>query len=309
MTADELERTARYRPRLELRDADAIIGRILQDAPPVATRSYRRPVALVGLAAAIAVAAAVVPAVLPSSAPGGPAPAAAAELRRLAGAAITSGDESLLAGQFRHVVVTSHQADPALSTALESWTGADGRVWRRDTSTHEDGTPGRTETFLFTTPEPVTTGFPTDPNALQHYLVAHASGSTSTDEAVFSQLSDLLRGYAVPAALRSAATEVLARSGHVRLGPRTTDSFGRLVQEVDFVDEVGRPGEVQAIVFDTADARVTAERITITTPLSASSYYESAVAPADVTDEVPADVLRDAVAYGSGGDTNPSHGG
>lgn len=301
MTADELEILARYRPNVELRDPDGMLERILADAVPgaavvpLAARRRRRTGALVGLAAAAVIAAVVVPAALPSASPGSAAPAAAAELRRLAVAATTSIDPPLAAGTFRHQIVTQRQADPEMSSTLESWTDVAGQQWRRDTTVYADGTPDRSDTYLFEGPsDPSLAQFPTQPDELQRYLMANASGSTSTDEAVFSRLADLLRYSGVPAAQRSAAAEVLARTGHVSLGPRTTDSFGRLVQEVSFVEEVGRPGEVQALVFDTADARVTAERIT-TSEHTDLPYYESTVTPADVTDSVPADVLRDAL--------------
>lgn len=310
MSTDELDRTARYRPHMELRGADDILDRILADCPRTATRSGQRTATLVAVAATVAVAAVLAPALLPTSSPGGATPAAAAELLRLSRAAAASSTETpLRPGQFRQVVITEHQVRPQLDTTLDTWTGSDGRFWRRFVTKHADGTPGRTETYLLTKPDPVTAGFPTDPDELQRYLTAHATGSTSTDEAVFSQLADLLRGPTVPAALRSAATQVLARTGHVQLGPRTTDSYGRTVQEVRFVDEANRPGQVQAIVFDTADARSTAERITVADPQTSSPYYQEAVAPAVITNEVPADVLRDAVPYGTGADTDPSHGG
>lgn len=309
MSTDELDRTARYRPHLELRGADDILGRILTERPPTTTRSGHRAATLVAVAATVAVAAVLAPALLPTSSPGGATPAAAAELLRLSRAATSSSDAPLQPGQFRHVVITEHQVRPQLDTTVDTWTGSDGRVWRRSVTSHPNGDPGRTETYLFTKPNPVTAGLPTDPDELQRYLTAHAMGSTSTDEAVFSQVADLLRGPTVPAALRSAATQVLARTGHVQLGPRTTDSYGRTVQEVRFVDEANRPGEVQAIVFDTADARSTAEHIIAAEPKTNSPYYQDAVAPAVITDEVPADVLRDAVPYGAGADTDPSHGG
>ncbi len=304
MITDELARTAAYRPQLSVPDPDAVLARILQDAAPVRSGN-RRTATVLALAAGVAVAAVLVPTVLPTSSPGSPPSAAAAELLRLSAAATSSGDDQLPPGQFRHQIVTEHQVRPEFSTTLESWTGSDGRVWRRDTTALPDGTPGRTETYLFTDPGSEAAALPTDPDDLQQYLVAHASGSTSTDEAVFSQLSDLLRGYGVPAALRSAATQVLARTGHVQLGARSTDRFGRTVQEVSFVDAVQRGTEVQSITFDTADARVTAERIAV----GAASVYEATVAPADIAQQVPRDVLRDAVPYGTDEGPDPVQGG
>lgn len=134
---------------------------------------------------------------------------------------------------------------------------------------------------------------PTDPAALLNYLRAHVHGSSSTDEAVFVAVGDMLSGGFAPPALRAATLRVLERTPHVTVRSGQ-DSLGRTATVVDFVDESGRPGVVQSLYFDPATARL------LQTGRTASDLaYSGTVVSSDVVNSIPAQVLRDASASGT----------
>lgn len=272
--------------------------------PPRALRRRpRRRVTLALAAAAVAVVGVVASLVLPSGAPGGASPAAAAELTRLAAVAATASVDTAGPDQLVHLVIVERQTgDDAPENAsgqdrartLESWTAADGTVWRRDveaTGTVQyyrfaagvDDTANPSPAFL--------ASLPTDPDALRAYLRANVSGSGSTDAAVFTAVGDMLRGGFAPAPLRAAAIEVLKRTPHVGLGDATTDALGRPALELTFADPKDDEGAWSSLYFapDTAEILQEADH-------APELDYLSIVQTADVADEVPADVLERAAA-------------
>jgi len=298
--------------RLEaLRPTDADVDRLWSRAErhaaldgvlhPAPRRSIRRPLMLGVAAASVAVVALGVSLVLPGGAPGGASPAAAAELDRLAGIAAAAPFDTARADQFLHMVVVDTQTsdgsaaeNPAGTSVrtLESWTGADGSIWRMDTDA------GRVQYFRFPTggddtaaPSPAyLASLPTDPAALGAYLRANVSGSTSADEAVFTAVGDMLRGGFAPPALRVAALTVLKGTPHVALGPATVDGQGRPVVELDFVDQGNRPDQVQALYFSTETAEIVQE-----SQRAPGFAFTGVVRTSDIADAVPADVLAHAV--------------
>jgi hypothetical protein len=274
--------------------------------PARRTGRVRRPLMLVGAAASVAVAALAVSLVLPGGAPGGASPAAAAALDRLAGVAAAAPFDTARPDQFLHMVVVETQtgdgsaAENPAGTSVrthESWTAADGSGWRKDTEAGHvlyfrlpaggDYTAAPSPAYL--------ASLPTDPDALRARLVANASGSTSTDEAVFVAVGDMLRGGFAPPALRVAALEALKHTPHVSLGKTTVDAQGRPVVELDFVDQGNRPDEVQALYFSAETSEIVQE-----TTQAPGLDYRGLVQASGVTDAVPADVLAQAVApYGA----------
>lgn len=178
--------------------------------------------------------------------------------------------------------------NPGAST-LESWTSADGRVWRRDVR------GSRVEFHVFPSFSdgpidfsPAGSGrLPTDPDALRSLLDDRVKGSSSHDEAVFVALGDVLRMGYVPAAARAAAIEVAAGLPEVtvtRTGTETT---------LAFVDEEIRPGQVQAMVFDTATAALVREE---TTGTRDAFRFTSRIEVSEVVDALPAEVAANTAA-------------
>ncbi len=129
---------------------------------------------------------------------------------------------------------------------------------------------------------------PTDTSALQHYLRTHVSGSTSRDEAVFVAVGDLLRTGIAPRALRAAAIRVLARTRHVALGTTRSDALGRPVIRFDFIDDKGRPDEIQSLLFDPKTAALVGE---IDSNAAGKPWFTSTLVSSGVTANVPPQVL------------------
>ena len=283
----------------------AALERVLDTGPvPVATRRSRRPLAIGLAAAAVAVVAIAVPLALPVGAPGGASPAAAAELDRLATVAASAPFDTAGPDDVLHLVVVDHQTsdgtaveDPAGTDVrtLESWTTADGTTWRKDTEAGEvryyQFAPGGDYTAA---PSPAyLASLPTDPDALRSYLRSHVSGSSSTDEAVFTAVGDMLRGGFAPPALRVAALDVLKHTDHVTLGDATADELGRPVVEVDFVDQAKRADAVQALYFATDTAEIVQEA-----DRWPGMDFRSVVQSSEVVAAVPDELLDKAVAQG-----------
>lgn len=329
MNTSVMDRLSALRPDPHWADADAgaLIEQVLATGRAVdrdvrrtdlrligAQPHRRRIVVATGVLAAAAAAAVVIPSVLPADAPGGASPAAAAALHRLARMAAHSSLDEAGPTQFRHTVESSIQSGVlgegpdkvtgkptvlrgTLTGRLESWTSADGQVWRRDVDTDADGRT-HIDTYLFAAGDDQTSypsphylaSLPTTPGALESYLRSHVSGSMSNDEAVFVAIGDMLRGGFAPPALRSAAIEVLAGLDHVSLGNATHDERNRPAQEFDYIDTSKRPGEVDGLFFDPTGAQIVQE--TNTAP---DWSYTSIVEKADVADAVPAEILRTAV--------------
>jgi hypothetical protein len=280
-----------------------------EDHRLVATHPNRRRRAITlataaGLAAAACIA---VPAVLPTGSPGAADQAAAVHaLQRLAHlAAITpvSPSDDIGPNQYLHYVDVEHQnalaGQPAGDSRYEYWVRADGYTWQRR-SEHFSSVWQRDEVWRWPGGPDVIDGvpapqsldeLPTDPAALESYLRAHSVGSTSSDERVFVAVVDLVRRGLAKPALRSAAIEVLAQLGHVKLGAATHDSHGNPVQEFDFVDPANRPDEVSAVMFDTRTAQITEEQGFFDGKL----HYIRTVPVFDVVDSVPASIREQAV--------------
>ena len=244
--------------------------------------SRRKSLIVVGSVAAAVAALLTVPLLLPSGGPVGPPSAQALE----ALAAAAAGQRPLAPGQFRHEITRSQQNGHV--TEHESWTAADGHLWRVDsiagTSTYyafppgEDDVNNPSRAFLET--------LPTDPAALQSYLEANVHGSSSRDEAVFVAVGDMLRGGFAPPALRAAALRVLEKTPHVTAEPGR-DSAGRAATVVRFVDESIRPGEVQSLYFDPATAAILQEGLS-----AAGVSYRGTVVSSDIVSSVPPQVIR-----------------
>ncbi|MGW5241804.1 hypothetical protein ACWEOW_22960 [Monashia sp. NPDC004114] len=243
-------------------------------------RSRRRLVALVGVAAAAAVAISVVPALLsPQSLP------AAGAIDRLAQAAGRSHALVIPDGKFLHMVVRETQhggGESANGTRThESWTNADGHVWRKDTDNGQisylslpslDGGP------VDMSPRGVA-ALPTDPDALLDHLESRVEGSTSTDEAVFVAVGDMTRMGYTPPAVRAAAIQALGRLPEVS----AVESLGQVT--LTFTDDSTRPGVRQSLVFDATTTRLVAE--TLTAP---DMTFRSETLTSEVVDGVPAAV-------------------
>jgi hypothetical protein len=270
------------------------------------TRPHRRRRAITlaaaaGLAAAACIA---VPAVLPAGSPGAADQAAAVRaLHHLAHVAAVGPSDHLGPNQYVHLVDVEHQnalaGQPAVDSRFEYWIRADGLTWQRRNE-NLGVSPVREQVWLLPrgpqlidglpTPQ-FLDGLPTDPASLESYLRSHSVGSTSSDERVFVAVNDIVRRGLAKPNLRSAAIEVLAQLGHVRLGDDTRDSLGRPVQEFEFVDPNGRPGEIQAIMFDTRTAQITEER----DYLNATLHFTRTVPVLEVVDSVPASIRDRAV--------------
>jgi hypothetical protein len=308
-TTDLDQRLADLRnpPTWSAADRDAVLSTVLATDPAdrradrrlvVSRPAHRRRrwAALAtgaGLAAAACVA---VPAVLPAGSPGSADEAAAAQaLRHLAHVAAVSRSDQLGPRQYLHLVDTEHQealsGQPAEDTRVEEWIRADGLSFER-ISTRTDGSPVQVEVrrsgpgpqLIDGMPAPqFLDRLPTTPAALRSYVLAHTVGSTSADERVFVAVADIVRRGLASAPLRSAAIEVLAQLGRVRLGDDTHDSLGHPVQSFDFVDPKQRPDEIQTLMFDTRTAEITEERDYFHGRL----HYTRTVPVFDVVNSVP----------------------
>lgn len=278
-----------------------------------ATRGHRKQwSAIVGLVGAAAAALLVVQITQSGSGPedrtaGGTGAATAtttqtfklAALERLATAA--KNVKALEPGEFRHLVVHEAQGQSVRST-LESWTDYDGNIWRHDTDN-----PVGVEYWSFPAIEPIFNAptprylatLPTDPGALQTYLLTHVCGSSSRDEAMFVGVADMLRGDFASPALRVAAIQVLQRTPHVT-AKSSHDSRGRAALQVDFIDQSIRPGEVQSLFFDPNTSSILEEGLTSPGDKFVGTYDGWSTVSA-----VPADVLSHAVPGGDKPQTEP----
>ena len=276
------------------------------DVRLISSRTPRsRRAALLATAAALAAAACIaVPAVLPAGSPGSADRAAAVQaLHHLAHIAAVSPSDQLGPNQYLHLVDVEHRqalADqPAVQSRFEDWIRADGQTWQRRTE-RSGSDPAQEQVWLLPPGPRLIDGMPapqyldrlpTEPGALEAYVRAHSVGSTSADERVFVAVSDIVRRGLATSDLRSAAIDVLAHLGHVRLGDVTRDSLGNPVQSFEFVDPSGRPGEVQVLMFDTRTAQITEERDYFHGKL----HFTRTVPVFEVVSSVPADIRDTAI--------------
>ncbi|WAX57970.1 CU044_5270 family protein [Jatrophihabitans cynanchi] len=317
MTTDLDERLAdlRRQPHWPAAERTVILEQVLSTDPTpdradirlTSSRTPRRRRAAVlvtaaGLAAAACIA---VPAVLPAGTPGSADQAAAVQaLHQLAHIAAVSPSDQLGPHQYLHLVDVEHQqalADqPAVESRFEDWIRADGQTWQRRIERSGSG-PNQEEVWLLPPGPQAIDGMtapqyldrlPTDPAALEAYVRAHSVGSTSADERVFVAVSDIVRRGLAKPNLRSAAIDVLAHLGHVRLGDVTRDSLGNPVQSFEFVDPSGRPGDIQVLMFDTRTAQITEERDYFHGKL----HFTRTVPVFEVVSSVPAGIRDTAIA-------------
>lgn len=324
--SDVMDHLARYRPedenleqrwptveratlaeRIRREDFGAQAGLRHQPNPRRSRSPRRRLVAVSTLVAAALLAAVAVPTLLPEGTPGGASPAAAAALEDLALVAADTPADTASPGQFVHTIVRNHQVGVFLDgppypgtydldDRYESWTGSDGQAWRRYTTVAKarDGevVGGGNETLFFPAnfdEADYDPSLPTEAGDLETYLRAHVHGSSSTDEAMFLALGDILRSTTAPATLRSAALTVLARTDHVSLGTETADSQGRPIQEFVFADDAIRAGVVQRFYIDPRTAQLLEERTTQDKLVNTTTVLTS-----HVVNSVPTGVRRTA---------------
>lgn len=265
----------------------------------------RRAMTLAGAAGLAAAACIAVPALLPAGSPGSADQAAAVQaLHHLAAVAAVSPSDRLGPNQYLHLLDVEHQnalaGQPASNSRFEDWIRSDGFTWQRRTETTPSD-PAHVEIWkLPPGPQPIDgmtspqylDRLATNPAALESYVRAHTVGSTSSDERVYVALTDIVRRGLAKPKLRSAAIEVLARLGHVRLGQATRDSLGNPVQAFEFVDPHGRPDDIRSIMFDTRTAQITEEREYFHGKL----LFTRTVPVFEVVDSVPAHIREHAIA-------------
>jgi hypothetical protein len=116
---------------------------------------------------------------------------------------------------------------------------------------------------------------------------AHVTGSTSNDEAVFVGVRDMLHSGLPSPDLRAEAFRVLTGTGHVQVDASANDALGRPAVEVSFVDEHGRPDEVQSLYFDPKTSRIMEDADVI----HGSTFYREITLDASIVDSVPQAVL------------------
>jgi hypothetical protein len=316
MSIDLDERLAdlRHTPHWPADERAAVLSQVLTAEPTPqrddrwrlpARPSRRRRAVTLGAAAGLAAAACiVVPTLLPAGSPGAADQAAAVQaLHRLARVAAVSPADRLGPGQYLHLVDVEHQnalaGQPASDSRFEDWIRADGLTWQRRTESTPGGPP-HTEVWRLPAGPQFIDGMParqfldrlpTDPAALEAYVRANTTGSTSADERVYVTVADIVRRGLAKPGLRAAAIDVLARLGHVQLGDETHDSFGNPVQAFEFVDPHGRPGDIRTVMFDTRTAQITEER----EDFNGSLLYTRTVPVFQVVDSVPAGIREHAV--------------
>jgi hypothetical protein len=264
----------------------------------------RRRVLTAAATAGLAAACIAVPTLLPAGSPGSADQAAAVQaLHHLAKLAAVSPVDHLGPHQYLHLVDVEHQnplaGQPADNSRFEDWIRADGLTYQRRTETTPTD-PAHVEVWLWPAGPQTIDGMtapvyldrlPTDPTALESYVREHTTGSTSAEERVYVAVSDIVRRGLAGPKLRSAAIEILARLGHVRLGDETRDSLGNPVQAFEFVDPHGRPGDVRTVMFDTRTAQITEEREHFQSKL----LFTRTVPVFQVVDTVPANIRDHAI--------------
>lgn len=280
MSEDILDRLAGYRPTTDTiggewePGARAAARHSVFDGPAAGRLTFRAPQHRRRWLAPVAASAAVLAvagtgAVLLRSHHGSTAALAGGDGTHFSGATLSS---SAAIGRHQY----AYRADHAYNV------GPDGQALRRDQERNDnyvaaDGTTvslrrgGGNECYVFKHSGAPTfgnataawiNGLPTDPDALNRYLVSHVSGSTSRDEAVFVAVGDLLRaddGLASPK-LRAALVDALSRSRLITVHAGVRDALDRPAVRVDFMDQRRRPGELNSLYFDPTSFRLLEER-------------------------------------------------
>lgn len=301
---------AAYRPDDALLDEEwngrtAVLERVLGADPRplagdmlVARRGRRRWVAAAAVAAAAA-AALVLGLVLPSGTPGAAPNAAAATLEQLAVRAEAAPADLVRPGQFRHLRDKEVQTgDQPHTTVIENWTAYDGTVWSKRIGFPFAGQTGylqipaasRDSDFSWPSPK-FLAALPTDVSDLRDYLRSHVSGSSSSDEAVFVAVGDMLRGGMASPALRAASIRVLERTPHITASSGT-DSLGRPALVITFYDRHARANQTQVLLFDPNTSVLLEEQQRATE--GGTLGFTATYTQARTVDAVPAEVLANA---------------
>lgn len=221
--------------------------------------------------------------------------AAAAELEPVARNAERRVGLSWAAGQFLHVVTSSHQTGTIdsdhgpkpidQSIVADDWRDPEGWTWSRRRF--------RTTTEFYVFP-PIwgwmrpgyAATMPTEPHALDLFLRARVSGSTSQDEAVFVAIGDMLKQEAAPAALRAAAIRVLGMNPGVTVATEL-DPIARPALRATFRDERARPG-VQQSLYLHVDSGVLLGHLTSW----GDGRYQAVITQREVVDALPDEIVK-----------------
>ncbi|MGG5258092.1 hypothetical protein [Phycicoccus avicenniae] len=301
MTPTPTDLLTRHAPVLDPSDdpsMDAVLARVLADDHPrrvLPGPRVRRRVLLGAGVAALTTGAVALPAALRRE------DAAVQALRRIAVTAGSRPATPLAPGRFMHLVtvdnpdgrefwITGSPGRDVYPRRLESWTAADGTIWRHDTEND-----GREYFYRFdhqaadgslSDVSPSTlAGLPHDGEELLR-TVRRRLGGRGGDEPPFLYLVEAVRvGYAPPPVQR-ALVDALSRldvSGAVR--SRSGD--GRPCLRVSFTT-AERGGRVSYLCFDEA----TAEFVESGDVIDGRTVFSSVVTARDLVDEVPAEVVE-----------------
>lgn len=274
--------------------SESVLNSLRSQAQPSRRQARRWPVA---------VAASVVAAVMlaaPVALPGWFSRSAAAEeLSPVAHAARQQPRQEWAEGQFLHTRMESHQVGPLdagsdeqgeRTVTYDDYRTADGWTWSDRTIVSDLSPAGRIERYIFAPswgwqrPD-YANSLPTEPHLLDTFLRARAIGSTSTDEAVFVAISDMLSAEAADPDLRAAAIQVLGLNPHVSV-TRSADPAGRTALKATFTDEAHRPSMSQDLYLDPESGVLLATRSEGT----GFSYTETYLAR-EVLDDLPSDLV------------------
>lgn len=269
-------------------------------------RPRRRLVLTGGIVAAAALLAVLLPATFRS------ADVSAAALDRLATTAAAQPATVIPDGSFLHMVrienpdgtrgIPAYEGGKAAGDyprTLESWTAADGTIWR-----HDRTAAGAEEWWRFPALAAAGDGLgrspadlaalPTDAEALLALIRPRVQGSSSNDEAVFVFLGDALRTGYVPPEVARAMISAMARLPHIETA-RSRTAAGAPCLAVRYA-EPERPGELQGVCF----AEDTASLVGEETLQDGEVVYSSIITEREIVAALPADAARNATGDGSG---------
>jgi hypothetical protein len=278
----------RARPRLE--------------APqPVAVQRGRPRLPRLALGAAAAAAIAVAASLLVNS-PAGPSAATAAAAERLANVAASVSGPSLGPGRYRYRVEEEFELMQRAAPKVwrsESWTAADGSIWRRDT--YADGQVNRQRFPHYPGPVPLSE-LASEPRALLRRLESAVGGSDwaeefSTEHALFNALQDLLREYQAPPELRAAMIRALGLLPHVEVQDVAVDARGRSGVGLIWSHDEDMFAYRDVFIIDPTTAQVLESRTTYTkVPTVDHTQYaienRNTLIETSIVDGLPAD-MRD----------------
>ncbi len=301
MTPTPADLLTRHAPRLDHPGdpaLDAVLARALADDGPrraVPTPRVRRRLLLGAGVAAVTTGAVALPAALRRDDAGVQA------LQRLAVTAGTRPAVVLEPGSYLHLVtvenpdgheffITGSLDRDVYPQRLESWTAADGTIWRHDT---EAGGEERFWRFdppsaadVFSDVRPATlAALPRDGEELLRIL-RRRLGGRATDETAFLYLERAVSvGYAPPPVQR-ALVDAMARLPGIETR-RSTSQDGRPCLRVTF-GSPEREGRTSYVCFDES----TAEFVESGDVIDGATVFASVITVRDVVDEVPPEVVE-----------------